>query len=100
MAATSAGMSTTTTYIVTVAPGGSPLFHRLDPDGSPTPVLPGRLPPRVRLCGLSLQAWVSGVPLPPEGSGSVACSVLSTLPRSAPLRVAVVVEGAPSSVLH
>jgi len=93
-------MNIITTYVVTVTPGGTPQFHRLELDGSPIPMPSVHLPPRVRLCGLSLQAWASGLPLPLGSSSSVAPSLLGVLPRSAPLRVAVVVEEAPLPVLH
>ena len=93
-------MNIITTYVVTITPGGTPQFHRLELDGSPMPVPPVHLPARVRLCGLSLQAWANGLPLPAEGSSSVAPSLLEVLPRSAPLKVAVVVEGGPLPVLH
>jgi hypothetical protein len=83
-----------TTWVVEVAaPGGAPRYHRLGPDGSPTPVPAARLPPRVRACGAALHAWASGRP-PPPGGGALAPALLDGLPRAFPLRVALVVGGA------
>jgi hypothetical protein len=79
----------TITYVVSVGPGMSPSFYRLDENGTPAPVSAASLPPRMKSCGQSLHAWANGSPPPAQG---LAINVLQELPKAVPISVAVVVE--------